>query len=290
MTKQDRRPQFVFIFQCVLAAAWIAFVWLFRFLPMEDYANWLCASRVFTQALHGNAVPGFSLASWPVPNSAFVGLTGLFSLFASPYVAGKLYLSITIALYCAGAYLLLGAFTSRRDSALLMLPMLYVFHKGMWTGELSYSLGLGVFLLSAAYAVRVRRPSSLVIAILSLVLFFCHAIPFICWSILLCVMALFDPDRFPRLRTAIAYSPALGHFLLYALHRNGHHAAHTGLNILGVLRMTPRSAASLFSPLHFFAPFFDTDPQWLKSSALLFNVSAILCVLAVIAFGVWRMF
>lgn len=290
MKPQGKRYPFVTVFLFALAISWIVFVWVFRFVPMEDYACWLCASRVFSQALQGHAVAGFSLAGWPIPNSAFVGLTGLLTLLMPSAIAGKLYLSLTIALYCAGAYFLLGSFTSRRDSALFMLPMLYVFHKGIWTGELSYSFGLGVFLLSAAYALRARRPSLLLIAVLSLLLFFCHAIPYICWAVLLCTLAIFDPTRFPRLKTAIAFSPSLGHFLLYVVHRNGQHTAHAGLNILGVFLQTPRRVASLFSPLHFFAPFFDSDPHWLKASALIFNACTLLCIFALVAFWFWKMY
>ena len=290
MKPQGKPYPFIFIFLFTLAAGWIAFVWAFRFLPMENYASWLCASEVFTHALKGHTVAGFTLARWPVPNSAFVGLTGLLALLVPSSIAGKIYLSVSVALYCAGACFLLGSFTSKRDSALFMLPMLYVFHKGMWAGELSYSLGVGVFLLAAAYALRSRRPSLLAIAILSLVLFFCHAIPYICWAILLCALMVFDSARFPRVKTAIAFSPSLAHFVLYLAHRGVRHAAHAGLNIRGLLLQTPRSAASLFSPLHFFAPFFDSDPRWLKLSALIFNACALLCVFALFAFWFWKMY
>lgn len=287
MTTTSHRYAFTPIFLFVLSIAWVVLVWPFRFLPMEDYARWLCASQVFSQALHGQPVPGFALAHWPVPNSAFVGITGLLE-FAAPFsIAGKLYLSLSIALYCAGAYFLLGSFTSRRDSALFLLPMLYVFHKGMWAGELSYSLGLGVFLLAAAYVLRAARPSSMAIGVLSIVLFFCHAIPFLCWGTLLCALMVFDRDRFPRLKTALAAGPSLLLFLFYAIHRGGQKAAHEGFDILGGVRQIPR-AWSLFSPLHFFAPFFDADPRWLKTGAVFFNACAAATAAALIVVWFWK--
>lgn len=281
MTKPRRHLGLTSSCLLLAAAAWVLLIWSFRFVPMEDYARWLCSSRVFSLALQGHAVPGFSLAHWPVPNSAFIVITGLLELVTSYAVAGKLYLTACILLYCAGAYLLLGAFTPRRDSALFLLPMLYVFHKGMWAGELSYSFGLGIFFLAAAYVLRAARPSSIVVCLISIALFFCHAIPYICWGVLLCSLIALDPGRVSRLKTVLAVVPSVALFLLYLRHGTGQHLEHTGLNVLGVLRQTPRFW-SLFSPLHFFAPFFSTDPRWLKTAAVLFNACAVAAVLALI--------
>ena len=37
----------------VLTIGWVAFIWLYRFLPMEDYPLWLSAAKVFSQFIDG---------------------------------------------------------------------------------------------------------------------------------------------------------------------------------------------------------------------------------------------
>jgi len=272
----------------VLAFGWVVFIWTYRFVPMEDYPLWLHAGQVFSRFIHGQAVSDFRLIYWPIPNSAFVGIVGLLDLFFRPEISGKIFLSACAVLFIVGAYALVGSLTTRRDSALFMLPMLYVLHRSVWAGELSFSFGLGLLLIAMALALRRASFSFLNVLCISVALFYSHAIPYFCWLIFLVLLAIFDSSRFPRLKTVLAVSPSLALFSLYLLHRETNHGSKISFGLGDVLRQTPRFW-SLFSPLHFFDPFYASDPQWLKVAATVFNACTVAIVVALIVFWFWKL-
>ena len=271
-----------------LTLAWVVLIWTFRFLPMEDYPLWLYGAKVAALQFQGHPLPGFTLLHWPIPNSAFVALVGILDFWLPPEISGKVFLTACVILYCLGAYQLVRSMTSKRNSALFILPMLYVFHRTFLAGELSCSLGMGILLIAMAFALRASRPSFAAICGISITLFFCHAIPYICWLILVFTLIVFDSTRFPRLRTALATAPSMVLVALYALHGGVPHHAGPRHDFLGAFREVPRFW-SLFSPLHFFSPFFVNDPRWLKVAALAFNAYSVVSVLLLIGIWCWKL-
>ena len=276
------------IFLLLLTLAWIAYIWLYRFLPMMDYPLWLCAGKIFSQFLHGQHPASYRLDAWPIPNSAFVGLVGLLDLVFSPEVSGKIFLTACTVMYVLGAYLLTGSLAPDRHWALSILPMLFLFHRCVWAGELSFSFGLGFLLIAMAMALRARRESPLIILFVSIGLFYSHAIAYFCWLIFLGTLCIFDSSRFSRLRTTLAVIPSLLLLALYALRRDYPSGIKTDLGPMSALRETPRFW-SLFSPLHFFDPFYATDPQWIKYAAVLFNSCVVALVGALIGLWLWKL-
>ena len=224
----------------------------------------------------------------PIPNSAFLGVTGLIDFWLPPEISGKIFLTLCVILYSLGAYLLVGSITLKRDSALFILPMLYVFHRMVLAGELSCSLGMGILLIAMAFALRAARPSFSAVCCLSIGLFFCHAVPYICWLILIFTLTVFDRARFPRLKTALAISPSFVLVALYVVHGGVPHDAASRHDLLCAFREIPRFW-SLFSPLHFFSPYFINDPLWLKIAALVFNGCSIVTVFLLIGAWCWKL-
>jgi hypothetical protein len=282
------KSKFIPAFVLFLTFGWIGFIWSYRFIPMEDYPLWLCAAKVFSQFMHGQTVTSYTLTPWPVPNSAFIGIVGLLDLLFPSEVSGKIFLTICTVLYALGSYLLVGSLTRRRDSALSILPMLFVFHRSVWAGELSFSFGMSLLLVAMAIALRTSRLSLPITLFISIGLFYSHAIPYFCWLIFLGALCIFDSTRFRRLKTLITVTPSLCLFGLYALHRDSPSQLNPDFGPMSALRETPR-LWSLFSPLHFFGPFYVKDPHWVKTAALCFNVCCIALVAVLISVWLWKL-
>ena len=292
-----RRAGFIFWFAVIATLAWMASVWLHRFIPLSDYPVWIHEGQIFSQILTHRAVACYGLVHWPVPNSAFVFTIGLLDLVFGPETSGKIFLDLVILLYALGSYGLVGSMTARRDSPLFLLPFLYVFHHSVWLGELSFSFGLDIFLLAVAFLLKFRPAKSAghswVVAVMSVLIFFSHGIAFVCWIGFLVLYAALDPSRQPRLKTLAAVSPSLVLLGLYeALHAHaGHvktaHAGHVNFAWKEIFPIVhaPSFFCSVFAPLHFFTPFYLADPGWFRRLCILFNLCCIFAVIALAA--VW---
>lgn len=284
------RSCFIAWFTLAMTLGWVTSLWIHRFIPSTNYPLWIHMGQIFSQLITKQAASCYSIVHWPVPNAVFVFTIGVLDLFLNPETSGKVFLSSYIALFALGSYRLVGSMTTRRDSPLLLLPLLYISNRYVLVGEISFSFGLGVLFLAIAY-VLVPRDRALgghlaIVAGFSLLIFFSHAVAYFCWLIFLTLLAVFDSSRFPRLKALAAISPSLILMALYILHRHLPHGA-TGSSaswFIDILLRTPMFF-SLFSPLHFFDPFYYSDPMWLRLLALVFNCSAVMTVVTLA--GVW---
>ena len=262
-------------------AAWLTSIWVFRFLPMHDYPVWVYAGRILSQLMRHQAPWCYSVVHIPVPNTWFLGIIGLLDLVLPPEISAKILLSLSVVLYILGSYRLFVAIAGRRDSPLLLLPLLYVFNRSVWVGEISYELSLGILFLALAYVVSIRHRLQArdvwAIAGLSMVIFFSHAVALFCWLMFLTLLAVLDSRRFPRFQTLLAMSPALLLLAYYVGHRG---SSSTGLTLtwFGGFLSSKLEFVSIFSPLHFFDPYYWTDPKALKLLATVFNLSVVAAV------------
>lgn len=284
------RRRFIIWFALAVTGGWVAFVWAYRFLPMEDYPLWIHAGGVFSQLIRKQAASVYSIVRWPVPNTAFVGICGLLNLLLDPETSGKIFLSFCIVLFALGSYRLVGSMTTRRDSPLFFLPLLYVFHRAIWMGELSFSFGLGILFFAMAHVCsprdRLRATDLWVVAGFSLLIFFSHGISYFCWLIFLTLFAVFDSPRFPRSKALFAVSPSLLLMALYFLHREHSGAAGSAASSFATVLRSKLVFGSVFSPLHFFEPFYWSDPEPLKLFATVFNLATVAVVLALVVIWV----
>ncbi len=286
------RGRFIIWFALAVTGGWVASVWAYRFLPMEDYPLWIHAGKVFSQLIQKQAASVYSIVPWPVPNAASVGICGLLNLFLDPETSGKIFLSFCVVLFALGSYRLVGSMTTRRDSPLFLLPLLYVFHRSIWVGELSFSFGLGILFFAMAHVCsprdRLRATDLWVVAGFSLLIFFSHGISYFCWLIFLTLFAVFDSPRFPRSKALLAVSPSLLLMALYFLHREHSGAGSAASSFATVLR-SKLVFGSVFSPLHFFEPFYWSDPEPLKLFATVFNLATVAVVLALVVIWVRKL-
>jgi hypothetical protein len=283
------RARFIAWFWLFITAGWLTSIWTYRFLPMHDYPTWIYAGRLFSQLIQKQAPSCYSIVPYPVPNTLFVGITGLLDLFLAPETSGKVFLSFSVVLFALGSYRLFGSITTRRDSPLFLLPLLYVFNRSVWVGEISYEFSLGILFLALAYVLaprdRLRATDIWLIAGFSLLIFFSHAVSYLCWLIVLTLLTVFDSPRFPRFKTLLAISPSLLLMALYILHREKSGPGLAASSFTDVLK-SKLEFVSIFSPLHFFDPFYWNDPKPLKLLATVFNFSVVMVVVTLVVIWV----
>jgi hypothetical protein len=286
------RARVIAWFAFALTAGWLTSIWTYRFLPMHDYPTWIYAGRLFSQLIRKQAPSCYGIVPYPVPNTLFVGITGLLDLFLAPETSGKVFLSFSVVLFALGSYRLFGSITTRRDSPLLLLPLLYVFNRSVWVGEISYEFSLGILFLALAYLLsprdRFRAKDLWLIAGFSLLTFFSHAVSYLCWLIVLALLAVFDSPRFPRFKALLAVSPSLVFLAIYVLRKEKSGPGLAASSFTDVLK-SKLEFVSIFSPLHFFDPFYWNDPKLLKLLATAFNFSVVTLVLTLVVIWVWSL-
>jgi len=277
--------RFIRWFAVALTGGWIVFIWTYRFLPLQDYPAWIYAGQVLSQLIRHQAAPVYSVSIWPVPNAAFVASIGILDLLFDPETSGKIFLSVCVVLFVLGSYRLVGSMTPRRDSPLFLLPLLYVFHRSVLVGELSFSFGLGVLFFAMAYVFsrsnRLRCTDLWVVAGFALLLFASHAIPYFCWLICLAMLAIFNSSKFRPIKILLGLSPSLLLMALYIVNRGYVPVRGSRWSLMATLR-SKLTIVSVFSPLHFFDPFYASDPRPLKMLAIVFNLCTLATVILVV--------
>ena len=283
-----RRSRFIAGIVILITTGWIAFIWSYRFLPMHDYPMWIYVGHVFSQLIRHQAPSGFSIVPWPVPDTLFVGTTGLLDLFLPPEVSGKIWLTLVVGMFALGSYRLVGSLSARRDSPWLLLPLLFVFHRNFWIGEVAFAFSLGVlfFCLSLVLSPKNswRGRDLWLIAGLSILLFYSHAIAYLCWLIVLALLVLLESRRTPRIKVLLAVFPSLLLTAIYLLTRRPRPVAGAVASWFDFdAKAKLGRALSVLSPIHFFDPFYGSDPRSLKVLAIAFNLATILLGLLLVA-------
>jgi hypothetical protein len=275
---------------CALITAWA-----FRYPPMDDFPDWLYQGSVLAGIIRHQPEPGFRLMPVPVPHSAGTVVIGLLNLVVPLRVAGALFVSLCIVAYVLAARYLVTASDSS-PGFLLFVPLLYLFCRNYWTGELDYVLGVALFFFGVGYLLRNLRtrsqPSVWLLIALSVAIFFSHVIPYYCWLLVLALLLILyqrptTDARRPthlgtRLRIAIGATPSLILMAIYAVSffRKGGNA-HQSITIAHWVRSKLVMLGNLFI-LQFFDPFYRSEPRLVTRAAAVVNVLVCLVVLALI--------
>lgn len=133
----------------VLSLPIIAYVFLFRFLPLQDYPDWLYQGFLFREyVFSGNSFEHFfALQPFIPPNAISTILIGLLSTFLDPELAGKIVLAMAMTLLYFGSARYI-RFVSGRWSALApFISLIFVFNLNFWLGNVNFIFGLGVALI-----------------------------------------------------------------------------------------------------------------------------------------------
>ncbi len=215
-----------FLFRAILIACVVnglIFIWAHRFLPLSDYPDWLYEGMITTRLLSSRAAPHYAFKSYPVPYSGLVLLLAIFNFVFSPEVSGKLALSLIIVLFPLASVYLCKAISSDEQNPALYIPLLLTFNSFFFSGELFYLLGLVVLFLYCGFcfrrADRLDSISPWLVLVTSIVLFFCHLIPYLIALLVTAVLVGFRWQKRVFVKFAASFSPSAVMTLWYTLRR-----------------------------------------------------------------------
>ena len=176
----DRHLVWLAIF-CVLASLQIL-LFLIEVPPLGDYHNHL-ARILIVNSLTKDPVLSrfFDVEISPIPNLAFDFLVLMLSHTMSPYIAGKVFVGLTLAVTVGGiCYLHKTVFG--RWSFWPMIAGLFAFHQIFLGGFLNYTFGIGLSFFLLAFWIQLARTSwsvrLLLGAVFALTIYFVHALAF----------------------------------------------------------------------------------------------------------------
>ncbi len=189
-----------------------AYIFSFTYLPLQDFPQWIYHGHVFNQIVfHDNDFNGFfSLHPYLPPNASATILIGIFEVFASPILAGKLFLLLCLCMIYLGSWKVLTLLTEQRRIAFAVVAFYGCFSLFMVLGMMNFLFGLGLALLGSAYVIR--HGPRVNMAIVGLFAVGCYASHFasfliLCIPILTILLRHWDIRLF--IRVCLAFVPSI---------------------------------------------------------------------------------
>jgi hypothetical protein len=159
------------------ALAWLP--WSVRFVPLLDYPNWLVEAHILGNVLAGAGTSDglWEAGSFSTPNIAVPLLLALLSRIIPIELAGKIVLSMYLASFPLGLYLL-GARTRDGQAHGGLLAMIWAFNLLFFFGYVSYLLSLTIAVFGIVVLQQFNRtdnPTLLIyLGLLSLLTYTAH--------------------------------------------------------------------------------------------------------------------
>lgn len=170
-----------------LSAGNLLLLWWFRFLPLFDYPVWLYESYLLRNIATREFAEMFELVNSPVPNLGLTGIVYLLAFFMPIEIAGKVFLSISVAAfpwsmrYCA---IRLGA---PSDSPVGFAGFPFVFGPYFFAGQ-GFYFGLVLLFFTIGYVASRKRVHTAAYAIAFVVAFLVHGLIFVLLTMTLVIL------------------------------------------------------------------------------------------------------
>ncbi|MBN1824490.1 MAG: hypothetical protein JW803_09240 [Endomicrobiales bacterium] len=245
----------LFVWAGVVSA--VAYVWAYRFLPLQDYPDWLFQGFVFSEALKGRLLEGYRVLLYPVPNSASTLIIGFLGLVFSPEASGKIFLSLYAVIFAAGSLYMMGSLDrARRVGFLYFVPLLYTANVFFIRGNLGYMFGLGFVFFGFGYLMRrsaePEKVKALPLAFLTVPLFFSHALAYAAFALFAAFFAVFHFKKKLAANMLAGFAPSA---LLAAGYFVNHNSTLFGAMVSGVgFKATLTAVSPYFSVYPYFYP------------------------------------
>jgi hypothetical protein len=141
----------------LVVLALVAPIWLAPIPPLSDYVNHVARAHVLAHYGESAAYQAAYAPAWgPYPNLAFdlfaVPLSGVLDAL----IVGKLFLTLTVAVWCAGC-VALGRAVTCGDSLRALVACFFVTCEPFLLGYANFTFGTGLALLAIAASIRARE-------------------------------------------------------------------------------------------------------------------------------------
>lgn len=241
----------------------ILFIWFYRFLPMQDYPDWLFQGFLFSELIKGQAIADYQIISVPVPNVISTLFIGLFSLFLHPEIAGKLFLTTYVFIFTFGSLYLINSLDPKKNSPISYLPFILIFSYPFFHGNINYIFSLGLLFLGTGYLVRRRHnPKHIniwIISVFSLFIYFSHAISYCAFLLFISIFIICNYKRSLLKKFLLALVPSLIMLLIYSIYNLTTFDITSGIDLRlpTFLLSKLKSGYKYFCIFHSFYPFQD---------------------------------
>lgn len=137
-----------------------------------DYPDWVYQGVLFQRVVAGHPVPGYTLKSYPVPNSLTTVGLGLLDTFLPWQFAAKLWVCLYLLLAGASTFLLSRALPRVDGRMIVAIPAILFLNLDFWYGHISFEIGICLFLILVALTLRGGAAFS--ITLFLVLIFFAH--------------------------------------------------------------------------------------------------------------------
>ena len=171
---------------------------------LTDYANWTYQGVLLREHLLGHVEMAHRLKPYPVPNSLTTVGIGVLALVLPWLWAAKVWLVVQLGL-CFAAMRYLLRTVSAPAVAWVVVPQAVFLNVNFWYGFMNFELGLAWVMGFAALLLRRERGERVapwVMALMLVLVFFTHMIPF-CFCVLLLALYGWQTGRWRELMTAM---------------------------------------------------------------------------------------
>lgn len=160
----------------------IIFFIYFRFIPLQDYPDWLFQSLIFKEIITGNTkfASYYEFNSFLTPNIISTIIVGFLSLILNPIVAGKLFLIISVELLFISIFIFLRAHSTIQYLPAIFISFLIIWNKNLFLGNINFIFGLGISFLLLSLLKKKESTNNLIYFFFLLVIYYSH---FLCWFI-----------------------------------------------------------------------------------------------------------
>ncbi len=166
-------------------------IWWPKFLPLQDYAEWLFQAHIIRDILSGSpALAGHFTLSWfPIPPNVLTPIFLASLGFLVPIqIAGKIFLSAYTLLFILGWRYLFKRTDNRHPFR--WLGLLFAFNYFFFMGFLNYIFGLAAVFFAAGWLYSSKREITVmlagILAIIFVFLYLTHGVAYILFLIVFC--------------------------------------------------------------------------------------------------------
>jgi hypothetical protein len=193
----------------------IAYIFSFKYLPFQDFPQWVYHGHVFNQIIfHHNDFGGyFSFFHYVPPNAvATVGI-GLLELAFPPLVAGKLFFLSSVGLIYLGSVRVLQVMTGSDHPLFAAVSVVGALNLFVYMGYMNYVFGLGVALVAIGFLLTHKsKVNPWTLSIFFLLCYCSHFVSFLLLGVAVLAVLISERDWlfFRKALLAMVPSIALG--------------------------------------------------------------------------------
>lgn len=202
----------------------IAWIGVQPYPALQDYPEWLYQGYVFHQMLQGDpaAWTSHALVPYPVPNSMVQAIFALAMVLADPIIVGKLVLALFIVLFFVLLRRIAQKVNPGQSGAMLLVStLLFIGGPTFWSGNINFEFSMLALAFYGYRSLVVGRASPGLVLVAGIVIFFCHAIGFSVFVLLVVGQSVVRR----RWACIAALVPALALLAVYSLASTGHPTA-----------------------------------------------------------------